>query len=192
MSDYRRYFVPGGTYFFTLVSYDRQPRFASADAVQRLRDAVRLVQRESPFQFLAAVVLPDHMHFLWTLPLGDADYSRRIGRIKVLFTQSDSERGRQRSALSASRLKHRESDVWQRRFWEHAIDDAEELEAYLDYIHYNPVKHGFARCPHTWGASSFRRWINEGQYESSWGCCCHGVWPPPRSFKEIEREIGDP
>ena len=88
MSDYRRFFVPGGTYFFTLVAYQRRPRFAQPSDVQRLRDAVAFVQREQPFRFLAAVILPDHMHFVWTLPPGDSDYSRRIGRMKVHFTRS--------------------------------------------------------------------------------------------------------
>ena len=156
MSDYRRFFVPGGTYFFTLVAYQRRPRFAQPSDVQRLRDAVAFVQREQPFRFLAAVILPDHMHFIWTLPPGDSDYSRRIGRMKVHFTRSLSKVGnahptptsavRSEVGVSPSRRKHRDADVWQRRFWEHTIDEEGELHALLDYIHYNPVKHGVAAC----------------------------------------------
>ena len=120
MPDYRRYFAPGGTYFFTLVSYARRLRFVGDAALARLRAAVVAVQRDLPFHFLAAVVLPDHMHFLWTLPAGDADYSRRIGKMKVHFTRSSPDRS-QGEQVSASRRRHRESDVWQRRFWEHTV-----------------------------------------------------------------------
>ena len=76
--------------------------------------------------------------------------------------------------LRRSETKHRESDVWQRRFWEHTVKDEEELSAYLDYIHYNPVKHRWASCPHAWKASSFRQWVARGLYDVSWGCCCQG------------------
>lgn len=78
MSDYRRYSVPGGTCFFTLAAYQRRPRFACPSDIQRLREAIAFVQREQPFRFLAAVVLPDHMHFVWTLPPGDSDYSHGL------------------------------------------------------------------------------------------------------------------
>jgi putative transposase len=173
MSDYRRFLLPGGTYFFTLVAYQRRPRFAQPSDVQRLRDAVAFVQREQPFRFLAAVILPDHMHFIWTLPPSDSDYSRRIGRMKVHFARGlvrgqcppdvdyvDFTRSCDASVgseigVSPSRRKHRDADVWQRRVWEHTIDEEGELQALLDYIHYNPVKHGLAACPHAWAASSF-------------------------------------
>ena len=104
MSDYRRYFVPGGTYFYTLVAFQRRPRFARPGDIQRLRHAVAFVQREQPFQFVAAVVLPDHMHFIWTLPPGDSYYSRRIGRMKVHFTRGcDMQRARTPGPRRASR-----------------------------------------------------------------------------------------
>jgi putative transposase len=191
MSDYRRYFVPGGNYFFTLVSYRRRPQFAHPGALERLREAVASVQREQPFRFLAAVVLPNHMHFLWTLPSGDADFSRRIGRMKVHFTRSCGERASSLVDRSPSRRSHRESDVWQRRFWEHSIDEEGELGAFLDYIHYNPVKHGLTSCPHAWPASSFSRWVALGLYEKSWGCCCDGRTASVPNFKDIENRIGE-
>jgi putative transposase len=190
--DYRRYFVPGGTYFFTLVSYRRRPRFAHPTDLQRLRRSVAWVQQERPFRFLAAVVLPDHMHFLWTLPPADHDYSSRIGRIKVHFTRLCSHGTSAPIGLPESRRRHRESDVWQRRFWEHMIDEEGELEAFLDYIHYNPVKHGLVSCPHAWEASSFPRWVACGHYESSWGCCCQGEPHPPRDFAPIADLTGEP
>lgn len=192
MADYRRFFVPGGTYFFTLVAYRRRPRFARPLDIERLREAVAFVQREQPFQFLAAVVLPDHMHFIWTLPPGDCDYSRRIGRMKVHFTRSCAETERSPAEPSPSRRKHRDSDVWQRRFWEHVIDEPGALEALLDYIHYNPVKHGNAACPHAWAASSFSRWVALGLYDRSWGCCCERHRIMPRDFGKIEATVGEP
>ncbi len=114
MPDYRRYFVPGGTYFFTLVTCGRRPLFALPENVVRLREAIAAVRREATSDFLTAVVLPEHRHFLWTLPPGDHDYSKRIGRIKVRFTRSCP--SGEPVALSASRQKHRERAVWQRRF----------------------------------------------------------------------------
>jgi putative transposase len=191
MPDYRRYWVPGGTYFFTLATHQRSPLFADAGNVQRLREALAIVQGEQAFSFLAAVVLPDHMHFIWTLPAGDSDYARRIGRMKVLFTRRARAAGRIDGAISASRKKHRESDLWQRRFWEHTLASEDELPGYLDYIHYNPVKHGWAGCPHAWKASSFQSWVSRGLYELEWGCCCQGrkgSVPLP----QIERQAGEP
>ena len=191
MPDYRRYFVPGGTYFFTIVSYRRQPRFGQPSDVHRLREAIASVQREKPFMFLAGVVLPDHMHFLWTLPPGDDDYSTRIGLMKVHFTQSCPRQTSNAAGLSESRRKHRERGVWHRRFWEHTLDEDGEMEAFLDYIHYNPVKHRHASCPHVWSASSFARWVAAGCYERSWGCCCENVTKPPRDFDAIRDWIGE-
>lgn len=162
MADYRRYWVPGGAYFFTLVTHRRIPLFADCANVERLCEAVAVVQRDQPFEFCAAVVLPDHMHFLWALPPGDCDYAKRIGRLKVLFTRSVRGAGHIDRETSSSRTKHRESDLWQRRFWEHTLNDEQELPGYLDYIHYNPVKHGWASCPHAWKASSFHRWVSRG------------------------------
>ncbi len=189
MSNYRRYFVPGGTYIFTLVTYQRRPRFANAANITCLRESIAIVQKEMPFEFLAAVILPDHLHFLWTLPAGDTDYSKRLGRIKALFTKSLSH---ERISDSPSRQKHREGEVWQRRFWEHSIDDDRELETFADYIHYNPVKHGLASCPHVWPASSFSRWVALGQYESCWGCSCDGRRRKKMTFDAIQDAVGEP
>jgi len=186
MSDYRRYFVAGGTYFFTLVSYRRRPQFVHPCDVERLRAAIALVQRDQPFRFLAAVVLPEHMHFLWTLPPGDCDYSSRIGRMKVHFTRSCAAPVASGTDSSPSRRKHRDGNVWQRRFWEHTVREERELKALLDYIHFNPVKHGLASCPHAWPASSFLRWAERGLYQRSWGCSCQCERPPMRDFRNVE------
>jgi putative transposase len=95
------------------------------------------------------------------------------------------------SEVSASRLKHRESDVWQRRFWEHAIKNQADLHQYLDYIHYNPVKHGLVSCPHLWSYSSFSKWVNQGRYAQDWGCICGGKSWKPFDFKRISLQVGE-
>jgi putative transposase len=169
MSDYRRYFVPGGTYFFTIVTHRRRRLFSTEENIERLRNAVCAVKHELPFDINAAVVLHDHIHFLWRLPPGDDRYSKRIGRMKVEFTRAISTTYRLRRGASQSREKHRESDVWQRRFWEHMIRDEHDFERHFDYIHYNAVKHGLATCPHAWRASSFHHWVKTRRVRSDLG-----------------------
>ena len=171
MPNYRRMYVPGGTYFFTIVTYQRQPIFANPDNIFFLRKTVATVKSEMPFTIFGAVVLPDHLHFIWQLPLGDSAYSKRIGKIKVLFTQSLTEKSKQENSIS--RIKHRESNIWQRRFWEHTIRDEEDLENYLNYIHYNPVKHNLVSCPHLWQYSSFHSWVKNKGLDCNWGCICN-------------------
>lgn len=189
MPNYRRAYVPGGTYFLTIVAFHRRPTFTGPQQVERLRCALKQVMREAPFQMPAAVVLPDHLHFLWCLPRGDTDYSRRVGRMKVLFTRSLERSGESHSDASASRQKHREADVWQRRFWEHTIHDAEDFERHLDYVHYNPVKHGLVACAHLWPYSSFSRWVDAGHYNPEWGCSCDGRRPKPPI--DLDHEAGE-
>jgi putative transposase len=189
MPNYRRYWVPGGTYFFTLATYQRRPIFAPPENVQRLREAVAAVRRELPFEFVAGVILPDHMHFLWTLPPSDHDYSKRIGKVKAGFTKSLPRPTP--PGLPISRQRHGESDVWQRRFWEHTVTDMDELEVFLNYIHFNPVKHGHARCPHLWPASSFSKWVASGLYASGWGCSCQRACQPMQ-FASVQDRTGEP
>jgi putative transposase len=187
MPDYRRRCVAGGTYFFTLCTYDRRPIFSDASMIEHLRGAVRSVQLEQPFELVAAVVLPDHVHWLWTMPEGDAEYSKRMGRIKALFTKmvDDAALGGAHptaTARSPSRARHREGNVWQRRFWEHAIRDQDDFN---NHIHFNPVKHGLVRCPHQWNASSFSRWVAGEAYPKDWCCVCEGATaavPYPSGF----------
>ncbi len=174
MPNYRRAYIPGSTVFLTWVTYRRAPLFQHPHNVYRLRQAVSQTKRETPFEIVAAAILPDHVHFIWTLPDGDSDYSRRVGRIKVLFTRSLRGKGAQSANLTKSRRKHRESDVWQRRFWERTILTEAELARCRDYVHYNPVKHGLVSCPHLWPHSSFQKWIAEGRYRLDWGCRCEG------------------
>lgn len=172
MPNYRRLYIPGGTYFFTIVTYCRRPLFKDPHNIELLREAIAKVKNKQPFQILAAVILPDHIHFLWQLPPDDADYSQRISKLKISFTRAYKAKNSANLELSASRHKHRERDVWQRRFWEHAIADEADLQNYLDYIHYNPVKHGLVSCPHLWQYSSFAKWVKRGKYRANWGCVC--------------------
>jgi putative transposase len=129
--------VPGGTYFFTVNLYDRQSMLLTRN-VGVLRDAVRKVRAKAPFHIDAWVVLPDHLHCLWTLPEGDFDYATRWKAIKTDFSKQIPE-GEFRSA---SRVAKGERGIWQRRFWEHTIRDDRDYRAHVDYVHFNPVKHG--------------------------------------------------
>ena len=170
MSNYRRHYVPGGVVFLTLVTFNRNPIFADPQNVSYLRHAMAIMKAEMPFDITAAVVLPDHLHLLLTLPPGDSHYSKRAGRLKVLFTQRLRGKDVRPRDMCLSRQKHRESNVWQRRFWEHTIRDEADWIAHVNYIHYNPVKHGLVRCPREWEYSSFHRFVKQGMYISDWGC----------------------
>jgi len=156
------------------VTYQRQPLFADGKNVQRLREAISAIKNDMPFHINAAVVLPDHIHLLWSLPPGDQQYSKRIGRMKVEFTKSLRGDNSRPLAVSQSRQKHRDSDVWQRRFWEHTIFDEGDFDRHFDYIHYNPVKHGLASCPHAWPASSFHHWVTKWRVRSILGMQLRG------------------
>ena len=169
MSEYRRWYVPGGTCFFTVVTQDRLPVFHGPEAVRMLGRFMRKVRRRFPFQTVAIVVLPDHLHCVWTLPQGDADFSGRWRRIKRAFSDQWVSAGGLEASRSASRVRRGEHGVWQRRYWEHQIRDEVDLERHVDYVHYNPVKHGHAARPADWPWSSFLRHVRLGQYPPDWG-----------------------
>jgi len=168
MSEYRRAYVPGGTFFFTVVTERRAPVFAEAKARGMLGSVMRCCRERYPMYILAIVLLPDHLHTIWTFPQGDSNYSTRWAWIKKEFTKCWLASGGQEQKSSASRLRERRRGVWQRRYWEHTIRDEEDLEAHFDYIHYNPVKHGLVRSPVAWPWSSFHRWVRAGVYPSNW------------------------
>jgi putative transposase len=164
---YRRAFVPGGSFFFTLVTEKRRPLLASVEAVSVLRQAFRTVQSTRPFELDAIVVLPDHLHCIWTLPPGDADFSTRWRLIKTWFTKHcDPALRRKPSSIQS---KRHEQALWQHRYWEHMLRDEMDFERHVEYIHYNPVKHGHAASPMEWPHSSFRRYVEDGIYEADWG-----------------------
>ncbi|HLE18900.1 MAG TPA: transposase [Syntrophales bacterium] len=167
MSDYIRS-RSGSTYFFTVVTYKRQPILCLDESRAALREAIKDVREERPYEVKAWVLLPDHLHCIWELPEGDADYSIRWALVKKGFTKRV--KGRIETPLpNQSRLRRRESAVWQRRFWEHRIRDEADLLKHCDYIHYNPVKHGLAASPKDWKYSTFHRYVEEGLYPEDWG-----------------------
>ncbi|MFA5866221.1 MAG: transposase [Phycisphaerae bacterium] len=172
MPEYRRNFVPGGTFFFTLVTWDRQSILIEEAARAALHRAFDEVHAVRPFAIEAIVLLPNHVHTLWTLPKDDADFSTRWQVIKAKFSRRFSAAGGQEGSASPSRVCHGERAIWQRRFWEHTVRDEREFEILCHYIHYNPVKHGHAACPHSWPYSSFQKFVNMNRYEPDWNCVC--------------------
>ncbi len=169
MSDYRRCYVPGGSYFFTVVTERRAAILANDCARDCLRDAIRHCQQHLPFRVDALVILPDHIHAIWTLPPDDCDYSKRWGVIKKHFTQHWLALGGAEQSVTASRLRYRRRGIWQRRFWEHALRDELDYQNHLDYLHFNPVKHGLVKNVQDWPYSSFQRWVEQGAYPERWG-----------------------
>jgi len=169
MPDYRRWYVPGGTYFFTVVTHQRRPVLTTTMARRCLREAIKIELAVRPVEVVAFVLLPDHLHTIWTLPENDVNYSLRWKRIKELFTREFLAAGGEEGIISSSRAAHHERAVWQRRFWEHVIRDEDDLKGCLDYIHWNPVKHGLAKSPIDYPWSSFRRWVTTGEYPLDWG-----------------------
>jgi putative transposase len=174
MPEYRRVRQPGGTYFFTVVTHDRRNLFDTDSSRRLLREAIAAVRSESPFSIDAFVLLRDHLHAMWTLPAGDADYSSRWGKIKKQFTESFLNAGGTDRIVSQSKTTNRRRGVWQRRYWEHLIRDERDYNRHLDYIHFNPVNHGYVNCPHAWPFSSFHRQVALGSYAADWSCGCTG------------------
>lgn len=169
MPDYRRWYVPGGTVFFTVVTYERRRLFADVEACRLLGTIMRRVRRELPFRTVAAVLLPDHLHAVWSLPEADADYSRRWQRIKRDFTVARLANGGVEATTSAEQEVRRNRGIWQKRFFERQVRDTEELERICDYVHYNAVKHGYVAAPLDWPQSTFHRFVKAGQYDVDWG-----------------------
>lgn len=170
MPNYRRIWVPGGTYFFTVKLADRRGRVLTAN-IDALRIAFRETRIAWPFEIAAVVVMPNHLHCIWTLPDGDADNARRWSQLKSGFSR----RVPHEDVVSQSRIERRERGIWQRRFWERCIVDEDDFRTHVDYIHYNPVKHGFVARACDWPHSSFRRWVSAGVYPMDWAM-------PPKSL----------
>jgi putative transposase len=130
-----------------------------------LRAAFRYTQARHPFTMEATVVLPDHLHAIWTLPQEDSDFALRWRLIKSAFSRAlpASER------LSSSRYRKGERGIWQRRYWEHTVRDEDDFERHINYIHYNPVKHGHVTKVSDWPYYSFYRMVRLGVYPADWG-----------------------
>jgi putative transposase len=161
---YRRADVAGATYFFTVNLLDRQQALLT-EHISLLRRCVRSVRQQYPFHIDAMVILPDHLHALWTLPDGDADFSKRWMLIKSAFSRSLPKAEK----LNTSRIAKRERGIWQRRFWEHLIRNEADYERHVDYIHGNPVKHGYVDKAADWPYSSIHRYIRAGLLSPDWG-----------------------
>ncbi len=170
---YRRLKTPGATYFFTVVTYRRRPVLCEPESIALLREAFKTVKQQRPFQIDAIVILPDHLHCLWTLPVDEADYSTRWMLIKSYFTRRCPPAFK--TVGSAAQRHNREQTVWQHRYWEHQIRDEPDFERHCDYIHYNPVKHGHAVQVADWPYSSFYRFVRDGIYPRNWAGTPEGV-----------------
>lgn len=168
MSHYRRSRQTCGSFFFTVVTYRRQAILCDQPIRIALREAIKEVQAKRPFTIDAWVLLPDHLHCLWTLPPGDADFSRRWSMIKRRVSVRCGDGYKRTDFLTDSKKKHRESTIWQRRYWEHEIRSEEDFTRHLDYIHYNPVKHGLCERPLQWPYSTMHRYVKEGKYPADW------------------------
>jgi putative transposase len=163
--NYCRSKMPGGTFFFTLVTYQRARLFADIRNINLLREVIQKIKQLHPFKMQAYVLLPDHFHCIWTLP--ESDYSTRWRLIKSYFTRSCYQDNKHVSSLS--RKNKHEQCIWQRRFWEHTITTEADFENHVDYIHYNPVKHGYAASPSDWLHSSIHYYIQNEIYPKNWG-----------------------
>ena len=159
MSNYTRYYRSGGCFFFTVVTYNRVPLFDDQSNIQKLRAAFSQVNGCYPFVMDAIVILPDHLHCLWQLPVGDNDFSTRWRYIKTQFSKT----------CMSSVNNRGEKKIWQRRFWEHCIRDEEDWRRHMDYIFYNPVRHGLVNSVEQWPYSSFKQALRKGWYQKGWG-----------------------
>lgn len=163
MTNYRRNFVPGGSFFFTVDLANRRSHLLM-EKINLLREALRYVRAKHPFMLDAIVVLPDHLHAIWTLPLGDADSATRWRLLKTIFPRGvPVSEGR-----SISREGKSERGGWQRRYWEHTLRDENDFERHCDYIHINPVKHGYVSAVHEWPFTSYHGFVKRGVYRIDW------------------------
>jgi putative transposase len=159
MPEYRRAKFKGTVFFFTVVLAER-PSNLLVEQVHRLRTA----KERRPFDTVAICILPDHIHAVWALPETDADFATRWSLIKSGFS-----RGLDARPRSPSKILKREKGIWQRRYWEHAIRDDADLERHVEYIHFNPVKHGYVTPVADWPHSSFHRYVERGELAADWG-----------------------
>ena len=163
MTAYRRNFVPGGCFFFTVNLAERKLSLLT-EHVDLLRAAFRETHRRHPFAIEAIVILPDHLHTVWTLPEGDADFATRWQLIKSAFSR----RLPSNERISQSRSAKGERGIWQRRYWEHTIRDEIDFTRHVDYVHINPVKHGLVVRVCDRATSSFHRHVELGNYPAAW------------------------
>ncbi len=167
MVDYRRFRVRGGVYFFTVALLDRKANYL-IKYISLLTEAMKMTRVNWPFETIALVVLPDHLHAMWQLPVGDNDYSLRWMNIKRKFTRSLILQG-----VPLQKNRRDEYDLWQKRFWEHTLRNETDYENHANYIHYNPVKHQLVQRVRDWPYSTFHRFVKKGIYPENW--CEEGI-----------------
>ncbi|HED32800.1 MAG TPA: transposase [Gammaproteobacteria bacterium] len=163
---YRRSDITGATYFFT-VNLENRKNTLLVDEFHLLRDVINKVKKRYPFRLDAMVVLPEHLHALLTLPPGDNDFAGRWTLIKSGFSRQLPKQ----EPVNKSRKCKGERGIWQRRYWEHLIRDDNDFEHHVNYIHYNPVKHGYVKQPVDWKYSTIHQFIEKGLLDKNWSCC---------------------
>lgn len=163
MVNYRCCKIQGGCYFFTVTLHNRKSQIL-IEHINLLRDAIDRVKKSYPFKMNAYVFLPDHLHMIWTLPVGDNNFSIRWNQIKGLFVRELIKQN-----IPLKKNHHREYKLWQRRFWEHVIRDEKDLNHHVNYIHYNPVKHRLVKSVKDWPYSSFHEYVKRKIYPVEWG-----------------------
>ena len=168
MPQYRRARIPGGTFFFTVVAARRQPILTDEPVRQALRQAIQVVRQERPFRINGWVLLPDHLHAVWTMPVDDDAYATRWRLIKAQVTHRLGAAWRNPLVMTTRRRKKSQGSVWQNRYWERWLRD-DDVRRHLDYLHFNPVKHGLVTRAADWPWSSFHRYVAEGVYPNEWG-----------------------
>jgi len=169
MPEYRRIRVKGGSYFFTVVTFGRRPFLIDDRVRTALRKGIQEVRQSLPFSVDAWVLLPDHLHAIWTLPENDDNFGSRWAVIKRTVSRQCGYVAGSEESINESHSKRGERRVWQRRFWDHLIRDEMDLQRHLDYLHWNPVKHGFVKSVKDWPYSTFHRFVNQGLYPPDWG-----------------------
>lgn len=187
MPNYRRRFVPYATYFFTIVTYQRRPFLTQIRSRSLLREAIQVCQNRFPFELIAIVLLPDHVHAMFRLPEGDMRYPMRLGFIKKEFTKHYLESGGIEGETSMGLKLQGRRGVWQPRYHEHTIEYERDFENHFDYLHYNPVKHGLVQQVADWPYSSFHRWVKHGIYPKSWCSAPKQL----KVFEQIAKRMGE-
>ncbi|AEG00037.1 REP-associated tyrosine transposase [Methylomonas methanica] len=165
MTEYRRFYIPKASWFFTVNLAQRKNNRLLIEQIDVLSQAFRYVETRKPFYMNAVVIMPDHLYCIWILPPDDGDYSTRWNLLKGYFSRQIDSGER----ISKSRQKRRERGIWQRRFWAHLIEDQEDLNRHIDYIHWNPVKHDYVKKVVDWPYSSFHHYVKQGIYSNDWG-----------------------
>jgi putative transposase len=169
MPEYRRAKTKGGTYFFTVITNLRQPILTTEGVRQALRQGIQRARQTLPFKIEAWVLLPDHLHAIWTLPPEDGNYAARWAIIKRQVSNLCGKQFNKIKEPSESKRKRQESGIWQRRYREHQIRDDLDFQRHMDYLHWNPVKHGYVRKVVDWPFSSFHRLVTQEIYPPDWG-----------------------